>query len=148
MERCVVSLLNTQFEAPDPLLTGPGVARWWLPAAPSSATMVKGAAKPRFDAALARELRALRGQIETGLAQGKPPQTRFSGSAAHDAILFAVAHAAVSLWERGEMERVRRCCAGDCGAFFFDRTKNASRRWCSLRCMERARSPRRRKVVK
>lgn len=33
----------------------------------------------------------------------------------------------------GEVERVKRCPAEDCGWVFWDSTKNRSRRWCSMR---------------
>ncbi|MEU8310727.1 CGNR zinc finger domain-containing protein [Actinomadura sp. NPDC048955] len=40
---------------------------------------------------------------------------------------------------RGEWSRVRRCPAHDCAWVFWDTSKNASRRWCSMRvCGNRA----------
>ncbi len=39
--------------------------------------------------------------------------------------------AAWSLLEKEDARRLRQCAAGDCGWLFLDRTKNASRVWCS-----------------
>ncbi|SDX21154.1 Conserved protein containing a Zn-ribbon-like motif, possibly RNA-binding [Saccharopolyspora shandongensis] len=33
----------------------------------------------------------------------------------------------------GEIERIKRCPAEDCGWVFWDNSKNRSRRWCSMR---------------
>ncbi|WP_141577035.1 CGNR zinc finger domain-containing protein [Actinomadura sp. WMMA1423] len=42
---------------------------------------------------------------------------------------------------RGEWSRVRRCPAHDCAWVFWDSSKNASRRWCSMRvCGNRAKA--------
>ncbi|MGP4027463.1 CGNR zinc finger domain-containing protein [Actinomadura sp. 3N407] len=43
----------------------------------------------------------------------------------------AAAYLAASV--RGEWSRVRRCPAHDCAWVFWDASKNASRRWCSMR---------------
>ena len=42
-----------------------------------------------------------------------------------------LALAAWRLLEREDARRLRQCRAGDCGWLFLDRTKNASRVWCS-----------------
>jgi predicted RNA-binding Zn ribbon-like protein len=42
---------------------------------------------------------------------------------------------------RGDWSRVRRCPASDCAWVFWDSSKNASRRWCSMRvCGNRAKT--------
>ena len=41
-----------------------------------------------------------------------------------------IADAAAELLESTELERLKAC--GGCGWFFLDRSKNRSRRWCSM----------------
>lgn len=140
MDRLLLTLLNTQFEHPDALDTPLGAARWWGGAGLS----LPG--KPRFDGALCAALRSVRSALDGALA-GKPvplPVT-FRGDAS-DGILFEVLHAARTIIASGGLRRVRSCSSRACGRYFLDRTKNRSRRWCSLRCMERARAPRRRTI--
>jgi predicted RNA-binding Zn ribbon-like protein len=51
----------------------------------------------------------------------------------------AAAYFAASV--RGDWSRVRRCPAHDCAWVFWDSSKNASRRWCSMRvCGNRAKA--------
>lgn len=59
-------------------------------------------------------------------------------------VRFAVAAAAVELLSGPAADRVRRCANDACGWFFLDATKNAARRWCSMRvCGTRAKNVRR-----
>lgn len=130
--------------------------------------------KPRFDAVLtvqladlqqaARELvgaslgeaegsAASRGIVNRALGRARPVLAGASESAGAGpafavddgagSVLFPVAYA-ISLLLASRPERLRRCIRRDCAAYFWDRTKNNSRRWCSLGCMERERAPRRR----
>ncbi|RRO16942.1 zf-CGNR multi-domain protein [Saccharopolyspora rhizosphaerae] len=46
--------------------------------------------------------------------------------------LATIASALATLLITGEVERVKRCPAEDCGWVFWDSTKNRSRRWCSM----------------
>lgn len=141
MDRLVVALLNTGAERPDPLETPLGTARWWADLAIALPAM-----KPRFDAALSQALRSLRAAAQS-VASGaqEPLPLAFRGDAS-DAILFEVAHAIRRAVDDGTLRRVRQCTGRACGRYFLDETKNGSRRWCSLRCMERARAPRRRTI--
>ena len=141
MDRLVVALLNTGAEHPDPLETPLGTARWWAGLAVALPPM-----KPRFDGALSEALRELRVAARK-YASGDhgPLPVRFRGDAT-DAILFEVAHAIRRAADDGTLRRVRQCTGRACGRYFLDDTKNRSRRWCSLRCMERARAPRRRTI--
>lgn len=146
MDRIAISLLNTAREHPDPLETPLGAARWWASVSEAaSALALRPVGKPRFDAALTAELRHLRAALEAALdgAEGLGP--RFTGTAS-DQVLFTAAHAAAALLAE-RRSRLKRCARQACGAVFLDETKNGSRRWCSLRCMERARAPRRRTIV-
>jgi predicted RNA-binding Zn ribbon-like protein len=145
MDRLVVALLNTAVGNDDPLETPLGTARWWA-GLPQRWGLPLEPARPRFDAALAAGLRELRTQI-AALVSGRPATlpVRFRGDGS-DAILFELAHAACLSSESGALERIRRCTGQPCGRYFLDETKNGSRRWCSLRCMERARAPRRRTI--
>ena len=147
MDRLAISLLNTARENPDPLETPLGAARWWASAGEAaSALALRPAGKPRFDAALTAELRHLRAALEAALDGAEGCGPRFMGTAS-DQVLFAVAHAAAALLGSERRSRLKRCARQACAAVFLDETKNGSRRWCSLRCMERARAPRRRTIV-
>lgn len=47
--------------------------------------------------------------------------------------LWEVARAASRLLTSSRLARVRACAASDCGWWFLDDTKNASRRWCDMK---------------
>ncbi len=161
-----IAFLNTQGAFEDPV----SAARWWAAAQdgmPGTLVLDPEVSKPRFDAGLAAEMRSLQeaaleaivcrdapgasamAVLSAGLARGSlrlkgvPPALVFSASDGPGAVLFPLAHAIASLLGAGG-QRLRRCAGETCAAFFWDGTKNGSRRWCRLSCMERARAPRRR----
>jgi len=162
-----VAFLNAGHALEEPL----AAARWWGAARSGALPVLPLAeAKPRFDAALAAELQALRdaaaelveaakagGEPPTealsritaalGLAtmqlHGSPPARGFAADSGAGLVLFPLAHAAAGL-AAADLARLGRCASADCTAYFWDSTKNGSRRWCSLACMERVRAPRRR----
>lgn len=145
MDHLLISLLNTGLEASDPLETPLGVVRWWA-STPRTAARPLLEGKPRFDSGLAAALRGLRSDLEALVVNASPGvRLPFRGDAS-DALLFDVAYATRAAVADGTLKRIRRCCGGACGRYFLDETKNGSRRWCSLRCMERARAPRRRTI--
>jgi predicted RNA-binding Zn ribbon-like protein len=145
MDHLLVALLNSAVDDRDPLETPLSIALWWAELA-RGRTPLLHAGRPRFDAALGVALRDLRAQAAR-LAAGAaaPLAVRFTGGDS-DAIVFEFAYAAYGAVADGTLRRVRRCSGQACGRYFFDVTKNGSRRWCSLRCMERARAPRRRTI--
>jgi predicted RNA-binding Zn ribbon-like protein len=56
-------------------------------------------------------------------------------------LLVPVAESAAWLLEHGERSLVRRCEGPECVLFFYDTTKNKSRRWCSMEaCGSRAKA--------
>ena len=56
-------------------------------------------------------------------------------------LLVPVAESAAEFLERGDPSLVRRCGGPDCVLFFYDTTKNHSRRWCSMEaCGARAKA--------
>jgi len=145
MDHLLVELLNTGSNGDDPLETPLGTARWWG-ALPQRNGSPAEPGKPRFDAALAARLRGLRsevGALVSGDARTLPVLFRGDGS---DAVLFELTYAVCAAYRSGTLKRIRRCSEQACGRYFQDETKNGSRRWCSLRCMERARAPRRRTI--
>lgn len=145
MDRLVVELLNTVLEDEDPLETPLATARWWAGLPPRGVLLLEGG-RPRFDAALSARLRELRSQIGALISAGATTvRMPFRGDGS-DAILFELTYAACLACRNGGLERIRRCTGQPCGRYFLDETKNGSRRWCSLRCMERARAPRRRTI--
>jgi predicted RNA-binding Zn ribbon-like protein len=166
MESLALLLLNTERETPDPLSTADGAARWWARVqrvAEPPQVLTHG--KPRFDTALLDRLVALRAAIASAfgpegdyealnavlgtasvriaLIAGTPALT-YAGEDASDAVVLPIAAAALDIVLSGQLDRVRTCAHDPCSRRFLDATKNGSRRWCSLACMERARAPRRR----
>jgi predicted RNA-binding Zn ribbon-like protein len=57
-----------------------------------------------------------------------------------EAVLLPVALSAFHLCTRAEKHRLHICKNERCILFFYDTTKSATRQWCSLECMNRARS--------
>jgi predicted RNA-binding Zn ribbon-like protein len=62
---------------------------------------------------------------------GGPPRPEVALEAAGEAVVrLRVAAAAAELLTSAQLERLKAC--GGCGWFFLDRSKNRSRRWCSM----------------
>lgn len=59
------------------------------------------------------------------IVTGPPDQVDF------DRPWLPIAQSAVELLQHGDLDRVRRCAADDCGVLFIDTTRNQSRKWCS-----------------
>jgi predicted RNA-binding Zn ribbon-like protein len=55
-------------------------------------------------------------------------------------ILLPIALSALQLFTKAEKHRLHKCKNNRCILFFYDNTKSATRHWCSLECMNRARS--------
>jgi predicted RNA-binding Zn ribbon-like protein len=56
------------------------------------------------------------------------------------AVLLPIALSALHLFTQAEKHRLHQCKNERCILFFYDTTKSATRQWCSLECMNRARS--------
>jgi predicted RNA-binding Zn ribbon-like protein len=56
------------------------------------------------------------------------------------AVLLPLALSALHLFTQAEPHRLHHCKNKRCICFFYDTTKSATRQWCSLECMNRARS--------
>lgn len=56
------------------------------------------------------------------------------------AMLLPIALSALHLFTQAEKHRLHKCKNERCILFFYDTTKSATRQWCSLECMNRARS--------
>ena len=56
------------------------------------------------------------------------------------AVLLPLALSALHVFSQAEKQRLRSCKNERCILFFYDTTKSATRQWCSLACMNRARS--------
>jgi predicted RNA-binding Zn ribbon-like protein len=56
------------------------------------------------------------------------------------AVLLPIALSAFHLFTGTEIHRLHKCKNERCILFFYDTTKSATRQWCSLDCMNRARS--------
>lgn len=163
-----IALLNAGGAFDDPACA----ARWWggVHRDAAVALPLHAPAKPRFDLALAKELRTLQaaaaetlaaisragvppessvavinGALARGTLQlnGTPPVLKYAVADGAGVVLLPLAHAISSLLA-GDLRRLRRCADDSCAAYFWDNTKNRSRRWCRLACMERVRAPRRR----
>jgi predicted RNA-binding Zn ribbon-like protein len=60
-----------------------------------------------------------------------------------DRMLWAVVHDAADLLTSEDLDRVGQCADARCGWFFVDRSRNRSRRWCSMAyCGNRAKARR------
>ncbi len=55
-------------------------------------------------------------------------------------ILLPIALSALHVFTQTEKHRLHQCKNERCILFFYDSTKSATRQWCSLECMNRARS--------
>lgn len=85
------------------------------------------------------DLKLLQAEYLTALRQarltpdGDGFDWRWEDDAALDRPLWPVARSAIELLSHDELKRVKECPgAGDCGWLFYDTSKNASRRWCSM----------------
>jgi predicted RNA-binding Zn ribbon-like protein len=58
-------------------------------------------------------------------------------------ILLPIVRSAIWFLTEGNRSRLHRCQNPRCRLFFYDRTRSATRHWCSLKCMDRVRSARR-----
>jgi predicted RNA-binding Zn ribbon-like protein len=56
------------------------------------------------------------------------------------AVLLSIALSALRLLTQGERTRLRKCKNERCIGVFYDTTRSATRHWCTLECMNRARS--------
>jgi predicted RNA-binding Zn ribbon-like protein len=61
----------------------------------------------------------------------------------HDSMLFSIARSAFDLLTEGDLSRIHHCSNQRCILLFYDTTRSATRHWCSLGCMNRARSAKR-----
>jgi predicted RNA-binding Zn ribbon-like protein len=63
-------------------------------------------------------------QLDTGIALG------WEESDALDVMLWPITRSAVELLTSDELDRVKQC--GRCDWLFLDKSRNRSRRWCSM----------------
>jgi predicted RNA-binding Zn ribbon-like protein len=70
---------------------------------------------------------------------GAQPQAR---------VLLPVVRSAIWLLTEGTRSRLHTCHNPRCHLFFYDQTRSATRQWCCLKCMDRARSAQRYQQVK
>ncbi len=56
------------------------------------------------------------------------------------AVLLPIALSMLQLFTQADKHRLHKCKNERCILFFYDTTKSATRQWCSLECMNRARS--------
>jgi predicted RNA-binding Zn ribbon-like protein len=129
----VLDFLNTvDLEAGTDLLADPAGWRAWL------------AARELSDTAGAAEVRTA---LRSAVGDPVPTLTALSGMSAQvtvsldageprlvsDEVVGAVLAAASRLAVLGEWDRIKICPATDCRWAFFDRSRNHSRTWCSMR---------------
>jgi predicted RNA-binding Zn ribbon-like protein len=89
--------------------------------------------------------RILRSGYETiAIKPGDIPRPQLgSHDTGPDATLLPIARSAFDLLTGKDLARLHRCANDRCVLLFYDTTKSATRRWCSVGCMNRARSSRR-----
>jgi len=61
----------------------------------------------------------------------------------HEAVVFSLALSGFQLLTEGDLRRIHHCRNTRCILLFYDTTRSATRQWCSLGCMNRARSAQR-----
>jgi predicted RNA-binding Zn ribbon-like protein len=94
----------------------------------------------------ADDLAVLNGVLGAGSAAVEPGDggRLHSVYRAHDggiaAALMPIARSAVTVLTQRDPGRLHRCGNDRCVLLFYDTTKSATRRWCSVGCMNRARS--------
>lgn len=95
----------------------------------------------------AEDLTLLNGVLREGHTQlVVAPNNRFSINQVSDGynpMLLTIAHSALWLLTECERERLHKCKNEHCVLMFLDTTKNGNRVWCSIECMNRARSTQR-----
>jgi predicted RNA-binding Zn ribbon-like protein len=124
----------------------------------------------QFDQQLGEELRRLRGHLRrlvialtqqqkpdqsdldalnTALATGhlsiQPTEASFEAAYVvpeypYGAMLYPIAESMGRLLTQGDLKRLHKCSNERCILFFYDTTRSATRRYCCLKCLERARS--------
>jgi predicted RNA-binding Zn ribbon-like protein len=67
---------------------------------------------------------------------------------AYGPLLLPIALSALAWLTAGDRRRLHRCANQRCVLLFYDTTRSATRRWCSVGCMDRARSARRYRQAK
>lgn len=100
----------------------------------AGAAIAQGATPSKRALATIRDFaaRSLAGATLTG----SPAGFDFAGT---DRIIGPLAWAALDLLRGDELDRLKQCPPDDCRFLFIDRTKNGSRRWCSMAaCGDRA----------
>jgi predicted RNA-binding Zn ribbon-like protein len=160
-EPLALDLLNTQWLAsgtPVDLLATAAGTRAWLAAASAPATSASGARKPLVQArqaikdvvsgqggaAALDRLNAVLGHGRMRLSIG-PPMNPGQTLEVDDAAWRPAVMAAASLLQLLEQapDRIRRCQHPDCVLWFYDTTRNGTRRWCSMAaCGNRAKARR------
>lgn len=97
----------------------------------------------------AEDLEALNRVLHAGYlvigvdSDGQLQQVSGSHDPELDGLLLPIARSALTLLTEQDASRLHRCANERCVLLFYDTTKSATRRWCSVGCMNRARSSRR-----
>lgn len=105
-------------------------------------------------AVAAADLAVLNGVLATGYevvaldAGGELRSAVGSRESGPDSALLPIARSAFDLLTTKEAARLHRCGNDRCVLLFYDTTKSATRRWCSVGCMNRARSAARYKAFR
>jgi len=76
-------------------------------------------------------------------SEGKPLFFYRTTQGPQGAMLLSLALSALHVTRDGEPKRLHHCENERCILLFYDSTKSATRRWCSLSCLERTRSSQR-----
>lgn len=128
--------------------------------ATARAMTFRGALRRLFGAVAAGEpvdpaaLDALNGVLDVGrnvveVAEGGGFAATFRTRAEYpDAGLVPIAWSALEVLTRSDLTRLHACANERCTQIFHDTTKSGTRRWCSVGCMNRARSAERYRAAK
>jgi predicted RNA-binding Zn ribbon-like protein len=82
---------------------------------------------------LNRELREALARLRLSTESGGYALDFGLSGTSFDQIIWPIVRSASEMLTSGDLNRVRRCAADDCGWLFLDTSRNRSRRWCDMK---------------
>jgi predicted RNA-binding Zn ribbon-like protein len=111
-------------------------------------TLIAGAAPQEASVAVLNEVLKMGYHCLEWTSTGEPHALYQTSAGERGTVLLPIALSALRLLQQGDHKRLHQCDNERCILLFYDSTKSATRRWCSLGCLDRARSAQRYKAKK
>ena len=111
-------------------------------------TLIEGALPQQASVAVLNEVLRMGYHCLEWTPAGKPHALYQTSVGERGTVLLPIALSALRLLQQGDHKRLHQCDNEHCILLFYDSTKSATRRWCSLGCLDRARSAQRYKAKK